>query len=258
MSNIDKLRDKVAKLLRQAEDVAGTPEEGAFQAKAFELMAKYGIDQASVQAAKQGLDTSDLRDAIQWVVEIHGKYAAAQLQLLHNLALALHSKTVYATSKSYGGTRTYMYVYGVPSHIERIKMLWNILQPQMMRLVEKVRPDFDYSHTRSRYNYETHTIERDRVPNTGYLKQYRRSWIAGFGAAVGERLRAQETKALEADTSGALVLFSGDKERAEVALRNAHPRTGPAKRSRINADGYVHGQRDGRNASFAHALSGAR
>lgn len=33
MSNLDKLRDKVAKLLRQAEDVAGTPEEAVFQAK---------------------------------------------------------------------------------------------------------------------------------------------------------------------------------------------------------------------------------
>lgn len=47
MSNFEKLKSKVAKLLRQAEDVAGTPEEAVFQAKAFELMAKYGIDQVS-------------------------------------------------------------------------------------------------------------------------------------------------------------------------------------------------------------------
>ena len=30
------MQDKVAKLLRQAEDVVGTPEEAVFQAKAFE------------------------------------------------------------------------------------------------------------------------------------------------------------------------------------------------------------------------------
>lgn len=254
MSNIDKLRDKVAKLLRQAEDVAGTPEEGVFQAKAFELMAKYGIDQASVQAAKQGLDTSDLRDAIQWIVKIDGAYAQAQMLLLHNLAQALHSKTVYNKSRYTG--ELHMYVYGVPSHIERIQMLWAILQPQMMRLVKTVRPDFDYSGSKQVYNYDTGRFEWKKAHNTGFLKSYRRSWIAGFGSAVGERLRTQEEKALEADTSGALVLFKGDVERAELALRRDHPRLGVGKRSRINYEGYSHGQRDGRNATFNHSLAG--
>lgn len=254
MSNIDKLRDRVAKLLRQAEDVAGTPEEGVFQAKAFELMAKYGISEASVESAKQGLDTSDLRDAEQWIVKITGKYANAQMLLLHNLAQALHSKTVYNKSRYTG--ELHMYVYGVPTHLERIKVLWAILQPQMMRLVEKVRPDFDYSQTRSRYNYDTHTFERVSTPNAGFLKSYRRSWIAGFGSAVGDRLRNEETKALrEAESSGALVLFQGDAEKAAIALRREHPRLGRGTNTRINHEGYSHGQRDGRNASFAHALS---
>lgn len=253
MSNFDKLRDRVAKLLRQAEDVAGTPEEAVFQAKAFELMAKYGIDQASVQAAKQGLDTSDLRDAIQWIVKIDGKYAQAQMLLLHNLANALHSKTVY--NKNRAG-ELHMYVYGVPTHIERIQMLWQILQPQMMRLVETVRPDYDYSQLKRRYNYDTHQFETYRSSGSGYLKSYRRSWIAGFGSAVGDRLRQQENKALrEAESSGALVLFQGDAEKAAVALRKEHPRLRNTKSSRVNYNGYAHGQRDGRNATFNHSLS---
>lgn len=252
MSNFDKLRDRVAKLLRQAEDVAGTPEEGVFQAKAFELMAKYGIDQASVQAARQGLDTSDLRDAIQWIVKIDGKYAQAQMLLLHNLAQALHSKTVYNKNRQ---GEFVMYVYGVPTHIERIQMLWSILQPQMMRLVKTVRPDYDYSSRKAVYNYQTHTYEYKRTNGSGHLKSYRRSWIAGFGSAVGDRLREQENKALEADTGGALVLFQGDTERAEVALRREHPRLRQSRGTRINGAGYSHGQRDGRNASFNHSLS---
>ena len=254
MSNFDKLRDKVAKLLRQAEDVAGTPEEGVFQAKAFELMAKYGIDQASVQAAKQGLDTSDLRDAIQWIVKIDGTYAQAQMMLLHNLAQALHSKTVYNKSRYTG--ELHMYVYGVPSHIERIQVLWAILQPQMMRLVKTVRPDFDYTEVKRRYNYETHQYETYTTKNAGFLKSYRRSWIAGFGQAVGARLGEQEEKALEADTSGALVLFQGDKERAELELRRQHPRLRGSRGTRINHEGYSHGQRDGRNAVFNHSIAG--
>ena len=252
MSKIEKMQDKVAKLLRQAEDVAGSPEEAVFQAKAFELMAKYGIEEAQVDATKRGLDASDLRDAIQWTVKIDGQYANAQMLLLHNLAIALHSKTVYAKSRS----GLHMFVYGVPAHIERIQMLWEILQPQMMRLVKTVRPDYDLSTMKRRYNYETHEIETYRSPGSGKLKSYRRSWIAGFGSSVGERLRTQEAKALQSDSSGALVLFQGDAEKAAVALNEAHPRTKVQKSSRVDYNGYAHGQRDGRNATFNHALGG--
>ena len=252
MSNIDKLKDKIAKLLRQAEDVAGTPEEAVFQAKAFELMAKYGIEQAQVDAAKRGLDVSDLRDAIKWTVRIEGQYAQAQMLLLHNLALALHSKTVY--TKTRDGDFV-MFVYGVPTHIERIQMLWDILQPQMMRLVKTVRPDYDLGTMKRRYNYQTHEFETYRASGAGKLKSYRRSWIAGFGSAVGARLREQESRALESDSSGALVLFRGDAEKADLALRQAHPRTSNARSSRVDYNGYAHGQRDGRNASFNHSLA---
>lgn len=254
MSNIDKLRDKVAKLLRQSEDVAGTPEEAVFQAKAFELMAKYGISEAAVSAAKEGLDTSDLRDAIQWKVRIEGKYAAAQMQLLHNIVLALHSKSVYTKART---GDLFMFVYAVPTHMERIQMLWSILQPQMMRLVNTVRPSYDTSKLRSRYNYQTHEFEMYRTAGTGELKSYRRSWIAGFGAAIGERLRTQETQALAAAEAGtALALFTGDKERAEIALRREHPRLGRGKNVRYNPSGYAHGQRDGRSASMQNSLAG--
>ena len=254
MSNIDKLRDKVAKLLRQAEDVTGTPEEAVFQAKAFELMAKYGISEAAVDAAKQGLDVSDLREAVTWRVKIEGKYAAAQMMLLHNITLALHGKTVYIKNAPDGAL--YMSVYAVQVHQDRIQMLWNILQPQMMRLVDKVRPDYDISKTRRRYNYDTHVYETYRTAGTGELKSYRRSWIAGFGSSVGDRLRLQETQALAAAEAGAaLVLFTGDKEKAELALRQAHPRLRTQRSTRVDPNGYAHGQRDGRNAAFNHALA---
>lgn len=253
MSNLDKLKDKVAKLLGQAEDVAGTPEEGVFQAKAFELMAKYGISEAAVDAAKQGLDVSSLRDAISWKVTIDGKYAQAQMLLLHNLAHALHGTTVY--SKNRAGELV-MTVYAVPAHLERVQVLWSILRPQMMRLVDTIRPDYDLSSYKRVYNYATHEFELKRTNGSGRLKSYRRSWIAGFGSAVGERLRVEENKALQSDSSGALVLFKGDKERAEVALREEFPRLRTTKRSGIDPDGYAHGQRDGRTASFNHALGG--
>ncbi|AXC35181.1 hypothetical protein SEA_PHRANNY_76 [Mycobacterium phage Phranny] len=74
-----KMQKQVAKLLRHAEDVVGTPEEAVFMAKAFELIAKYGLDMASIEADKQGLDTSDMPDAIKWSARIDGKYTAQQV-----------------------------------------------------------------------------------------------------------------------------------------------------------------------------------
>ena len=241
-----KMQEKVAKLLRQAEDVVGTPEEAVFQLKAFELMAKYGIEQADIEAAKRGLDTSDIPDAIKWEVVIDGKYAGQQVLLLNNIVMALHAKAVWSPQ-----TKT-LYVFGVPRHIERIQFLWSILRPQMLRLVERVRPEV----TVERYKYK-------QVPGQGYvkvkksdagqIKSYRRAWIAGFANAVGDRVRQQENKALDG-SGGALVLYRSDKERAEVALRATFPRCGSARRASYNSSGYAHGQRDGRSAAMQASL----
>lgn len=242
-----KMQDKVAKLLRQAEDVAGTPEEGVFQAKAFELISKYGIDMVEVEATKQGLDLSELPDPIRWEWTFEGKYIAQQALLLHGIILALHCKAVLArTSK--GQT---LIVYGMERHIERVDYLWSILRPQMLRLVETVRPAEGFS---VRYKYDYRTGETKQKATSGQLKSYRRAWIAGFAEAVNRRISDAESKALEG-SSGALVLYKGDAERAALALRKAFPRMGRVRRSSYDYNGYAHGQRDGRSASMQHSLA---
>ena len=242
------MQDKVAKLLRQAEDVVGTPEEAVFQAKAFELMAKYGIEQADIEAAKRGLDVSEIPDAIKWEAVIDGKYAAQQVLLLNNLVTALHCKAVWSAH------RKTLYVFGVPRHIERLQFLWGILRPQMLRLVETVRPDHVREQIGYRRNPETWHLETYTKSGAGQVKSYRRAWIAGFAQTVGDRVREQESKALEG-AGGALVLYRSDKERAAVALRQEFPRTSKTRRSSYNRSGYAHGQRDGRAAAFQGAIA---
>lgn len=247
-----KMQDKVAKLLRQAEDVAGTPEEAVFQAKAFELMAKYGIDMAKVEATKQGLDVADLPDAIRWNWTFEGKYVAQQVLLLHGIVRALHCRAVLHTDRL-NKSQT-LIAFGVPRHIERVEFLWSLLRPQMLRLVETVRPAGGFT-PRMKYDYRTGELKPKST--SGQLKSYRRAWIAGFASTIGDRLREEETKALEASTGNALVLFKGDAERAAIALRQAFPRMGKARvRTHYDHNGFAHGQRDGRRASMAHALAG--
>ncbi|AVJ50825.1 hypothetical protein SEA_OLANP_82 [Mycobacterium phage OlanP] len=248
-----KMQKQVAKLLRHAEDVVGTPEEAVFMAKAFELIAKYGLDMASIEADKQGLDTSDMPDAIKWSARIDGKYTAQQVLLLHGIVIALHCKAVLTHEVSSGTRMPVLHVFGVPRHIERVQFLWEILRPQMLRLVDSVRPAEGFT---PRYTYDYRTGEYRQKKTSGQLKSYRRAWIAGFAQTVSERVKAQEDKVLESADSGALVLYRGDKERAALALREAFPRTRRARgRTRFDSNGYAHGQRDGRSASLARALA---
>ncbi|MFM8798698.1 MAG: DUF2786 domain-containing protein [Fluviibacter sp.] len=237
-SKKQKMTDIVAKLLRQAEDVVGTPEEQVFQAKAFELMAKYGLEIAMVEAHKGGLDVSQLPDAVKIKISVEGKYAYQQLLLLHNISQSLHCKNLYSTVRSYDGqpARYVMTIFGMPRHTERVEMLWGILRPQMLRQVAVVRPAYDY--------------------NAGRVKSFRRAWIAGFGSSIGERIRAEENKVIES-AAGALVLYQDDKQRAEIALRAEYPRVTRGRQSSgYNSEGYSRGRADGQRAAFNHSIAG--
>lgn len=92
-----KMQAKVAKLLRQAEDVAGTPEEAIFQARAFEIMSKYGLDEVEIAAIQQGLDVTKDPEAVTWSTNLVGKHRPQQMALLNQIATALHCETVYRT-----------------------------------------------------------------------------------------------------------------------------------------------------------------
>jgi len=233
MSIAEKMKERVAKLLRQAEDQEGTPEGETFRAKAFELMAKYGIETAVTEMLRRETGFSPSPDANRWEEPISGKYAAQQILLLTGIAQALHCKPAYTRLPD--GSYV-LYVFGVQRHLDRAGFLWSVLRPQMLRLVEKARPPYQAS--------------------AGRVRSYRRAWIAGFAQTVSARLAAEEARALSADESGALVLYQDDGERAEVALKKAFPRTRQARRSSYDRFGYFHGQADGNQASIGAAIAG--
>ncbi|ASR86183.1 hypothetical protein SEA_BOBSWAGET_78 [Mycobacterium phage BobSwaget] len=249
-SKREKMQIVVAKLLRQAEDTAGTPEGDIFQAKAFEVMAKYGIEQAEIDAANEGIDAPNIPDAIRWSYTFTGKYVAQQALLLNGLVVALHGKAVLSTNR--GTKEQTLIMFAVPRHIERIQFLWEILRPQMLRLVENVRPEGGFT---PRYKYDYRTGDYKAKSTSGQLKSYRRAWIAGFAQTVSERVKAEESKALNSAGGGALVLYRNDQERAAVALREAFPRVRNTRGPRFDPSGYAHGQRDGRTAAMRHSLA---
>jgi len=241
-----KIRDKVGKLLRQAEDVAGTPEEQVvFLAKAFELMSKYGIEESEARVTAVQNDLP--QNAVQWHVDLEGKYQPMQSLLLNGIGRALHCRLVQ--SRHRGGTR--LYIFGMQYHIDRVEMLWDILRPQMLRTVATVRPP-EGGELRRYFDWASGEYLHKSVPvNT---TSYRRAWIAGFAKTVADRLREAETAAVEAASSGVLALYRTDAQKAQDKLRETFPRTGNVRRSSYNQSGFAHGQRDGRNAQFAHSV----
>lgn len=193
------MQDKVRKLLAQAEDRAGTPEGDVFQAKAFELMAQYDIDEASARAGQ-----TIQEGAVAMEFKISGKYTETQMLLLNAIVMQSYSQLIKTGSDT-------CVAYGMPTHLENIRELFYRLSPSMVAQAGKARPSYPTSHS-------------------GELRVFRRSFMRGFAYEVGARLQKARVQAEEATRtaqggsgSGALVLMD-DAKRAQVAMREAHPR----------------------------------
>jgi hypothetical protein len=96
-----KMVDLVAKLLRQAEDAEladRTAEMIAFQERAFQIMADYGIDEALARARQDGLDVKVDPKAASVYIHLEGKYQSMQAELFWEIAGAMQC-TALRTSK---------------------------------------------------------------------------------------------------------------------------------------------------------------
>jgi len=110
--------DKIRKLLAKAESTDSEAERDALNARANELIAKYGIDEAM---AAQGRPSGDDMAAKEY--EIHGDYADEIARLLVRLGVALGCEGILTYS---GAT-----IIGYLADIERLEVLYTSLSLQM-------------------------------------------------------------------------------------------------------------------------------
>jgi hypothetical protein len=127
-------------------------------------------------------------------------------------------------------------VYGFASDLERVELLYTSLLLQATRQLVHVRPDNWYGECES-------------------VAAYRRSWFAGFAAAVSARLQAAERRATTeqststAGTSTALLL----RDRCEqvgAAVRAAHPGLRTMRRRSLSGSGRADGFHSGSRADL--------
>ena len=177
VSEVDqRVLSKVRALLAKAESTTFPEEADALSSKAQELMARYAIDHAMVDARGPGVaGPGGVR------VHVHDPYAGAKALLLHAVAQANRCRTLeydrYAFCTVVG--------YGVD--LEVVEVLFTSLLVQATRAVGAAGSVTDRSG-RSR------------------TRSFRQSFLIAFASRVGERLR----EAAAAAGSAAVETFGGD------------------------------------------------
>jgi hypothetical protein len=237
---------KIRKLLAKAEDPAATAEEAqTYTAKAAELMAAYGIDRALLAEQDPASDCVGDR-----VVVLDAPYALDKAGLLSSVAFALRCRAVRRV-RHVGPRATKqvsIHLFGFDSDLLRVEILFTSLLMQAQSAL--VRVD---------------------APPWESLAAYRRSWLAGFTAAVTRRLQEAEERAAReaqaardgsrhdspggagADGSGqrsvALVLVDRGS-RVEAAMDAEYPHLRTASSRQLSGSGGRSGWQAGQRADL--------
>lgn len=212
------LLDRVRKLLAMAEDPACTPDEAeAFTAKATELIAKYGVDQALLAAEDPTVDPVGDR-----ILTIIPPYARDKAGLLAAVAGPLRCRVVHLTRP--GETRTHL--FGHAADLERVELLFTSLLVQA-----------------------AHGLTGAPVPFGEHAAAYRRSWLAGYTQAVNGRLWAAERSAT-AEQPGAELVLVDRTDQVERRRDENYPRLAKARPRYLRGGGLSHGYQAGQDADL--------
>ncbi|WP_432836188.1 DUF2786 domain-containing protein [Dactylosporangium sp. CA-092794] len=223
--------DKVRKLLAKAEDPACTPEEAeALTAKAAAIIAKYGIDQALLDARQERPAVVGNR-----LVELSAPYLREKAYLLHVVAAALRCRSIRLERRTAEGLRVSVHLFGVESDVAGVELLFASLLVQAAR-----------------------GVLREPVPPGEQPAAWRRSWLVGFGSAVAQRFAAAARTDEPAQPGTALVL--ADRERAvDLAVAEHYPNIRTGRRRRLSGGGFEAGSAAGQRADLGGArVDGAR
>jgi hypothetical protein len=214
----DPLLARVRKLLAMAEDPACTAAEAeAFTAKATELIAKYGVDQALLAAADPSVTPVGDR-----MVTVVPPYARDKAALLAAVAAPLRCRVVHLARQ--GANVSHLFGHAVD--LERVELLFTSLLVQA-----------------------AHGLAGTEVPQWEHPAAYRRSWLAGYTQAIQARLWEAERSAADSAPGAELVLVDRtalvERRRDEV-----YPRLAKLGPRRLRGGGLQHGYRAGQTADL--------
>jgi hypothetical protein len=223
---------QVRALLAQAEDPAATPAEAeAYNRKASELIARYGIDAAMLAQTDPSTDAVGDR-----VIDVEPPYGYDKVGLLNVVALGCRCRVVARARRSGGRKSWSIHLFGFRSDLERVELLYTSLLLQ-----------------------SASRLTSTPVPPGANAGAFRRSWLEGFSVAVQRRLKAAEAAALSAAAKEAASPDPGRSMEVVLVDRGAlvdraveaeYPRLKQGRRRSLSGSGYGAGHAAGRRAEL--------
>ena len=170
--------ERIEKLLRKAETT--TPEEAeALTQKAVELMQKYGVTQAMLNARQTG----DKERIEMLHIPLKGIYAMAYESMMTAIARAYGNVSTYYTQ--YKQSNVVLTITGFESDVSQLKILLASLQLQVVVALDAWWKSPEYETAG-----EMITRTLDRMSATPMEKfKARRTFIKSFGVGAAERIR---------------------------------------------------------------------
>src|SRR5690625_4848975 len=162
MSSIPDTNIQKIKAWRAKADGSAAEHEGwSYTAKATELMARHSIDQAMIGDQQGDAEEPQVKN-----FRVEGPWVLLKAQLLGCIAQSLGCKALRAPKSS---KAVPVAVYGYPTDIHRVEVLYASLLLQMANGAENARP-----------------------PQGVQTRKFRQGWMLGFAQRVGERLEEIE------------------------------------------------------------------
>jgi hypothetical protein len=206
---------KVTSLLAKAESTTFPDEAEALTAKAQQLMTRYAIDRAQLDAGRGGDPVAGGRR-----IPIDDPYANARYLLLAAVAGANRCRAVL--TKQWG----FSTVFGDEGDLDAVELLFTSLLVQATRAM---------------------VLEPPVAPgNGGRTRSFRHAFLVAFAGRVGERLaEASEAATADAGPRGTAIvpLFAARRAAADRALGEAFPETRSMRVSARDLAGWQAGVR---------------
>lgn len=227
-----KYADKIAALLRKAESTPHPEEAETFFTKAAELMSKYGIERAMIDA-REGRKADDKYAEEEFVTIGIYRHALYWIDIfcLWNAGCELYEVTRAGArvidGRTYKQTRVVVGC-GFKSDLERARIMATSLKLQAMRAESKWWEANEY-----RYEWDT----------PGQQHAARRGFMLAFAQGANSIMAKQEDKAKKeaeaehGETSVALVL-ADKKDLVRAEFEKQHPNLRKGRASRMNDGGY--------------------
>lgn len=228
----DQALRRIRALLDKAENrVVLESEREALMAKAMQLMADYGINEAMASARRQTQEKIISRK-----IQLGNPYSYDKAMLAGYLAHELNCTQVV---HRHGAVYVSATIMGYESDVVRLEMLYTSLLMQAMRQVRSVRPDWSYA-------------------TPAETRAYRRNWFHGFNTRVTLRVRENEQRAAQkfedehTEGTGTALVITDRKTRVEAFKHEAFPQLGEFRRRDRTGDGVAEGVYAGNRADIGN------